>query len=74
MLERGLGRYPDPMADAFRRRAAEILGVEPSSILCGNGSDDILQIALRTYCGPGDVLVCPDPTYSLYPVLADNVQ
>ena len=59
------------MADEFRAVAARVHGVSHDSILAGNGSDDILQIALRTYCGPGDVLVCPDPTYSLYPVLAE---
>jgi histidinol-phosphate aminotransferase len=66
-----LRRYPSSMADEFRVVAARVHGVPPESILAGNGSDDILQIALRTYCGPGDVLVCPAPTYSLYPVLAE---
>jgi histidinol-phosphate aminotransferase len=73
---RGIGadalrRYPSPMADDFRRIAARVHGVSPEQILAGNGSDDILQIALRTFCGAGDVLVSPDPTYSLYPVLAE---
>jgi len=66
-----LRRYPQPMADDFRRVAARHHGVTPAHILAGNGSDDILQIALRCYCGPGDVLASPDPTYSLYPVLAE---
>jgi histidinol-phosphate aminotransferase len=66
-----LRRYPSPMADEFRRVAARVHGVPAEAILAGNGSDDILQIALRSYCGPGDVLVSPDPTYSLYPVLAE---
>ena len=65
-----LRKYPSPMADDFRQTAARVHRVTPESILAGNGSDDILQIALRTYCGPGDVLASPDPTYSLYPVLA----
>ena len=66
-----LRRYPQPMADDFRQVAARVHGVGPDSILAGNGSDDILQIALRAYCGPGDVLASPAPTYSLYPVLAE---
>jgi histidinol-phosphate aminotransferase len=66
-----LRRYPSSMADEFRAVAGRVHGVRPESILAGNGSDDILQIALRSYCGPGDVLACPDPTYSLYPVLAE---
>ena len=66
-----LRRYPSPMAEDFRAVAARVHGVSPECILAGNGSDDILQIALRTYCGAGDVLASPDPTYSLYPVLAE---
>jgi histidinol-phosphate aminotransferase len=66
-----LRRYPSPMADDFRRIAARVHGVTVDHILAGNGSDDILQIALRSYCAAGDVLASPDPTYSLYPVLAE---
>jgi histidinol-phosphate aminotransferase len=66
-----LRRYPSPLADQFRCVAARLHGVVPECILAGNGSDDILQIAVRTYCGAGDVLASPDPTYSLYPVLAE---
>ena len=43
-------------------------------ILAGNGSDEILAIAMRTFLGPGDVLAYPDPTYSLYPVLAESAE
>lgn len=71
MSSDALRRYPSPTADDFRDVAARLHGVESSCILAGNGSDDVLQIALRTYCGPGDVLASPDPTYSLYPVLAE---
>lgn len=66
-----LRRYPSPMADAFRQTAARLHGVTSDHILAGNGSDDILQVALRSYCAAGDVLASPDPTYSLYPVLAE---
>jgi histidinol-phosphate aminotransferase len=69
-LESGLQRYPDPMAEAFRRRAAEVLGVEPSWIMCGNGSDDILTIATRAFVGQGDLLRLPYPSYILYKTLA----
>jgi histidinol-phosphate aminotransferase len=65
-----LRKYPDPMADSFRRRAAELLGVEPDWILCGNGSDDILTIATRTFVGQGQLLRLPYPSYILYEALA----
>ncbi len=70
VLRRGLQKYPDPMAGAFRRRAAELLGVGPDWILCGNGSDDILTIATRTFVGQGQLLRLPYPSYVLYKTLA----
>jgi histidinol-phosphate aminotransferase len=69
-LERGLARYPDPMATAFRRRAAELYGVEPEWILAGNGSDDLLTIVTRAFVGQGDLLRLPYPSYILYRTLA----
>ena len=58
------------MAEAFRRRAAELLGVPPDWILCGNGSDDILTIVTRTFVGQGQLLRLPYPSYILYKTLA----
>ena len=65
-----LQRYPGPMADDFRAAAARVLDVAPEAVIAGNGSDDILTIATRTFLAPGDALAYPEPTYSLYPVLA----
>lgn len=65
-----LERYPDPLGTAFRTRAAEVLGVEPDWILCGNGSDDILTIVTRAFVGTGDQLRLPYPSYILYRTLA----
>lgn len=69
-LRRGLEKYPDPMAWSFRRQAAEVLGVAPEWILCGNGSDDILTICTRTFVGQGQMLRLPYPSYILYRSLA----
>ena len=66
-----LQKYPDPMAESFRRRAAELWGVEPDWILCGNGSDDILTIVTRALVGQGQLLRLPYPSYILYKTLAE---
>lgn len=65
-----LERYPDPLGTAFRMQAADVLGVEPDWILCGNGSDDILTIVTRGLVGEGDRLRLPYPSYILYRTLA----
>ena len=59
------------MANAFRTRAAELLGVPSKDwILCGNGSDDILTICTRAFVGQGELLRLPYPSYILYRTLA----
>jgi len=70
-LQRGLQKYPDPMASAFRQAASKVLGVPPDWILAGNGSDDILTIVTRALVGEGEVLRLPYPSYILYRTLAE---
>ena len=70
-LKQGLAKYPDPLATAFRLQAAELFGVEPNWILCGNGSDDILTIVTRALVGHGQLLRLPYPSYILYRTLAE---
>ena len=66
VLERGLGRYPDPLASAFRRRAAEVLDVDPDWVLCGNGSDEILTTHHAGLRRRGAATAAPIP--QLYPL------
>jgi histidinol-phosphate aminotransferase len=65
-----LRRYPNPTAYGFRVAAARALNVSADMIICGNGSDDLLNIATRAFAGHGGTIAYPEPTYSLYPVLA----
>jgi histidinol-phosphate aminotransferase len=65
-----LRRYPNPTADPFRDAAAKLHGLTRNHILAGNGSDDILTITTRCFVPPGGLLAFPNPTYSLYPILA----
>lgn len=71
VADRGLSRYPNAVAQPFRRAAAELYGVEPDWIMCGNGSDDILTILTRTFVGEGQILRLPYPSYILYKSLAE---
>jgi len=63
--------YPDPVGAPLRRQAARLYGVSPDMILCGNGSDDLLTIIVRSFVGEGDVVVSPQPSYLLYRTLAE---
>jgi histidinol-phosphate aminotransferase len=71
VVQQGLQKYPDPFATAFRIRAGELLGIDPDSILCGNGSDDILTIVTRAFVGTSDMVRFANPSYLLYRTLAE---
>ena len=66
-----LRRYPDPIGNQFRQAAAEVNGVPFDNIMCCNGADELLTIALRAFCDENRPVAYPVPTYSLYPVLAN---
>ncbi|MEI8248864.1 MAG: histidinol-phosphate transaminase [Lentisphaerota bacterium] len=62
--------YPDPMCDSIRDVIAGLHGVNRENVIAGNGSDDILTMAIRCFTDSERVAACFDPTYSLYNVLA----
>jgi len=66
-----LRRYPSPLADCFRRTAAEYHQLEVDNIIPTNGGDELLRLVITTFADAGDTLVIAEPSYSLYPVLAD---
>ncbi len=64
-------RYPDPTGSAFREAAAQVNDVGPDYIICCNGGDELLKIAMQAFCDGNRPVAYPVPTYSLYPVLAN---
>jgi histidinol-phosphate aminotransferase len=66
-----LRKYPEPLGHTFRNRAAKVLGIDPDSILIGNGSDDLLTILTRALVPEGGLIVSPTPSYILYRSLAE---
>ncbi len=61
--------YPDPTSSGLRAAVARMHGVDPSNVCIGNGSDDILNLLVRCFCGPEAAAGFVLPSYSLYPVL-----
>jgi threonine-phosphate decarboxylase len=59
-----LHHYPDPDAKRLRKRLAQYHGIDIETILCGNGSTELVYLLARTL-RPQRVLV-PAPTFSEY--------
>jgi histidinol-phosphate aminotransferase len=49
-----LSRYPDGSARALREAIAKLYGLDPGRIVCGAGSDELLNLLAGAYLGPGD--------------------
>jgi histidinol-phosphate aminotransferase len=64
--------YPNPTSQALREKLARFHGCSPENVIIGNGSDELLALAVRTFVEPGATVQYFTPSYSLYPVLADS--
>ena len=67
----GLRLYSDLTNGDLNAAIARHWGVRPENILCGNGSDENLLLALRAFCDENMPLAFADVTYSFYTVLCD---
>ncbi|OGV58123.1 MAG: histidinol-phosphate transaminase [Lentisphaerae bacterium GWF2_52_8] len=63
--------YPDPVGTELRKAIAKRHGLEEKNVILGNGSDDILSMIFNAFAGENDLVASIDPSYSLYPVLAE---
>jgi histidinol-phosphate aminotransferase len=63
--------YPDPDQTAVRAALAEYVQIEPERIVCGQGSDDLIDLVMRAVLAPGDAVINCPPTFGMYPFSAD---
>ncbi len=66
-----LNRYPDPHQTALKEKLSALKSLPAENIFVGNGSDEVIDIAYRTFCEPGiDKTLTFTPTYGMYDVSA----
>lgn len=62
--------YPDPDARELRAKIGEVHGVDPARIVCGTGSDELLNLAAQGFAGPGDEVLFSRFSFSVYDIAA----
>jgi histidinol-phosphate aminotransferase len=63
--------YPDPEQMELRMALEKYTGLSRQHIVCGMGSDELIDLILRLFLKPGDeVINCP-PTFGMYPFSTD---
>ncbi|MBL9034726.1 MAG: histidinol-phosphate transaminase, partial [Rhodospirillaceae bacterium] len=68
-----LHRYPEGTSKAVREALAREYGIAADQIVCGAGSDDVLQLLTRAYAGPGDEVLYSQHGFLVYPIAAKAV-
>ena len=68
-----LHRYPATDHAPLRRAIAEVHGLDPDLIICGVGSDEVLQFVAQGFAGLGDEVIVTEHGFSMYPILARAV-
>lgn len=63
-------RYPDPDSVQLREKIGALHGIDPSLIVCGTGSDELLNLAAQAYAGPGDEVIYVRYGFSVYDIAA----
>jgi len=63
-------RYPDSDAVALRQALGRFHGIDPRRIVCGTGSDELLNLAAQGFAGPGDEVIYVRYGFAVYDIAA----
>jgi len=62
--------YPDGSASALRDAIGAAFGLDPDRIVCGAGSDDLLNLLARAFLKDGDEAIYTTHGFLVYPIAA----
>lgn len=68
-----LHRYPSTDHAELRQAIAEVHDLDADRIICGVGSDEVLQFVTHAFAGAGDEVITTEHGFSMYPILAHMV-
>jgi histidinol-phosphate aminotransferase len=64
-----LNRYPDGSGYYLRQALARKHDVTADQVVLGNGSNELIELIVRTFLRPGDEAVVPHPSFVVYPMI-----
>jgi histidinol-phosphate aminotransferase len=74
VMARPWGRYPEFIPAAMIKTLSRFTGWTQEGILVGNGSNELIQASLSVTLGPGRRIAVPQPTFTLYKLMATTLQ
>lgn len=68
--ETGAAPYPDPNSSELRKALAALHRLDAERIICGTGSDELLNLAVQGFAGAGDEVVFSRHSFAVYDIAA----
>ena len=68
-----LSKYPDSKAQVLRREISNKFNCDFNKIICGAGSDEIIQMICQLYLKPSDEVIVPQYSFLMYRIYAQIV-
>ena len=62
--------YPPTDHADLRAAIAQVHGLEADRVICGVGSDEVLQFVCQAFTGPGDEVIHTAHGFAMYPIVA----
>jgi histidinol-phosphate aminotransferase len=66
-------RYPDAHTRALNEAIARHHGLDPAWVLCGTGSESLIEVLCRVFAGPGAEVLMPQHSFPLFGIYANAV-
>src|SRR5512144_2224422 len=68
----GLNRYPDGSGFYLTQALAKKYEVDISQVILGNGSNELIELVVRTFVQPGDEVISADPSFVVYRMITPH--
>lgn len=66
-----INRYPDSNGFYLKKKIARNLNLEPSNIVLGNGSDELIDIIIKTFAEEDEQIITADLTFLEYKIIGN---
>jgi histidinol-phosphate aminotransferase len=66
----GINRYPDSQSFYLKRKLARSLNLEPANVILGNGSDELIDIIVKTFVEDDEIIITADTTFLEYDIIS----
>ena len=65
-LDKKLNFYPDEIIGELINNASNFYDIDNKKIIATNGSDEAIDLCIRTFCNPNDLILLIEPTFMMY--------